>query len=405
MNNVLRVAHLASHPIQYFAPLYRELAQRPEIDHTVYFFSDATVRKVYDEGFGQEIKWDMPLLGGYEARFCPSARKKKIHNGIFHLPNWDILRETALGKYDVIWVHGYAHLNTWLAAIASSVSGTKFLIREEQTLLNGRPWHKRLLKAVMLRPLFRSAYGLYIGENNRRYFEHYGMLPSKLFPARYCVDNEFFRGKAIEYASTRREVRSGLGISDDNPVILFTGKFIEKKQPLLLIEAFARLRRETPCWLLMVGDGPLRQSMADLISRLRVPNIVLPGFFNQTELPRAYTAADIFVLPSAYMETWGLVVNEAMNFSLPVVVTDKVGCAADLVQDGWNGFVVNHQSIDALKNAIARLVKDSNLRQVFGRRSYELVSGYNIKSCADDIVAACLAVNRKTALAKEPQSP
>jgi glycosyltransferase involved in cell wall biosynthesis len=404
MNSVLHVAHLASHPIQYFAPLYQELGRRPEIDHTVYFYSDATLTQFHDKEFGREIQWDTPLLDGYKSKFCSSALRKGIRGGLFQRPNWDIIRETAFGKYDVIWIHGYAHPNTWLAAVAASIHGTKILIREEQTLLNGRPWYKRLLKAIMLRGLFRSACGLYIGENNRRYLEHYGMLASRLFPARYCVDNVFFRRKAEELATKRGEIRCGLGITDDTPVILFSGKFVEKKQPLLLIEAFARVCREAPCWLLMAGDGPLRQPMEDLIRRLKIPNVLLPGFLNQTEMPRAYIAADIFVLPSAYMETWGLVVNEAMNFSLPLVVTDKVGCAADLVQDGWNGFVVAHQRVDALVEALSRLVKDREMRQILGRRSYELVSKYNIKSCADEIVAACLAVSRKTSRLKEWQA-
>jgi len=397
MYRIPRVAHLVFFPIQYFAPLYRELARRPEIDHTVYFYSDATLRRFHDDEFGREIQWDTPLLGGYESRFCSSALKKGIRGGFFQHPNWDIIHETAFGKYDVIWVHGYADPNTWLTAIAASICGTRLLIREEQTLLNGRPWYKRALKAVMLRALFRSACGLYIGENNRRYFEHYGMPKSRLFPARYCVDNDFFRGKAEELAPKRGEIRAEFGITDDAPVILFSGKFIEKKQPLLLIEAFARVCREIPCWLLMAGDGPLRKPMEELIRRLQIPNVLMPGFQNQTELPRAYIAADIFVLPSAYMETWGLVVNEAMNFSLPVVVTDKVGCAADLVREGWNGFVVDHQRVDALVEAMASLVKDQEMRQRLGRRSYDMLSNYSIKACADDIVAACIAVSQKNA--------
>lgn len=394
----MRVAHLSSHPVQYFTPLYKELDRNYHIDHVVYYFSDWSLTRFRDDGFAIEILWDIPLLGGYKAKFCSSTKNRKICNGIFQTPNFDIIFETAFGGYDVVWIHGYAHLNAWLVSIASLFSRTKVLIREEQTLLDGRPWHKRLLKSVMLRLLFTITHGLYIGENNRRYFEHYGMRPDRLFPAHYCVDNDFFRLKAEEMAPRKKEVRSGFGISDDAPVILFAGKFIEKKQPMLLIEAFAKLRREMPCWLLMAGDGPLREAMEARIRRLHVPDVVFSGFLNQTEIPRAYTAADIFVLPSGYMETWGLVVNEAMNFSLPLVVTDKVGCAADLVQDGWNGFVVDHRSADALKCALERLSGDPGLREEFGRRSLELVSRYSIKSCADEIVAACLAVGSPSGL-------
>ncbi|MCL1926181.1 MAG: glycosyltransferase family 4 protein [Syntrophorhabdaceae bacterium] len=391
---IIRVAHLVSHPIQYLSPLYKELAGRQEIHQTVFYFSDESLMRHKDKEFGQEIEWNISLLDGYDVRWCPSAINKKLEINFFQMPNWDILRETVFGQFDVVWVHGYAHLNTWLAVATACFSGTKILIREEQTLLNGRPWYKRLLKTVMLRGLFCCTYGLYIGENNRRYFKHYGMRPDRLFPARYCVDNDFFRGKAIALTSKRKQLRLEFGIPDDVPVIMFAGKFIEKKQPLLLIEAFACLRAEMPCMLLMVGNGPLRSSMEDLIRRRQIPDVILPGFLNQTEIPRAYSVADIFVLPSSYMETWGLVVNEAMNFSLPIVVTDKVGCAADLVKEGWNGFVVDYQDVDALKNALGRLVRDASLRREFGRRSLELVSKYSIKSCADDIVAACLAVGR-----------
>jgi len=399
----MRVAHLSSHPVQYFAPLYKELERSHYIEHVVYYYSDCSLKQFRDDGFSKDIVWDIPLLEGYKAKFCPSSKNKKICDKFIQMPNLDIIRETAFGRYDVIWIHGYAHPNAWLVAIASFLSGTKVLIREEQTLLDGRPWHKLVLKSIMLRLLFKFTYGLYIGENNRQYFEHYGMRSSRLFPSRYCVDNDFFRKKAEEMAPLKKDIRSGFGISDDSPVILFAGKFIEKKQPLLLIEAFARLRREMPCWLLFAGDGPLREAMEDWIYRQNVPGVVFSGFLNQTEIPRAYAAADIFVLPSGYMETWGLVVNEAMNFSLPVVVTDKVGCAADLVRDGWNGYVVNHRSVDALKSALERLICDPGLRKNFGRRSLELVSGYSIRSCADEIVAACFAVCGRSRMCKGSQ--
>lgn len=393
MNKPLRVAHLVSHPIHYFVPLYRELASRPEIDHEVFYFSDETANKFFEKDFEKEITWDVPLLEGYKANFLPTSRGRGISNNFIQIPNFDIIRKVAFGEYDVIWAHGYAHPNTWLAAVASIVCRRKFFIREEQTLLSKRPWHKRLLKNIMLRFLFSKTFGFYIGENNRRYFEHFGMPSERLFPARYCVDNDYFGGKAKEMAGKKNQIRLDFGITDDAPVILFAGKFIAKKQPLLLIEAFARLRRETPCWLLLAGDGTLRQKMEDKIRQEKIPNVLIAGFLNQSELPRAYVAADIFVLPSAYMETWGLVVNEAMNFSLPIVVTDKVGCATDLIQDGFNGFVVKNGCSVDLKNAIWKLVIDSNVRKKFGDRSHNIVSHYSIKDCADNIVAAFLKVN------------
>jgi len=326
-----------------------------------------------------------------------------VTNGFLLRPNWDIIREVESGQYDVIWVHGYAYLTIWFAAAAARACGAKLLIREDQTLLHRRPWYKWALKQVTLRALFSQASGLYVGEQNRRYFQHYGMPDERLFPARYCVDNRSFQEKACELAPRREDIRARFGVTDEAPVALFCGKFIEKKQPLLLLEAFEQVRRQQRCWLLMVGDGPLRPDAERLVKLRQIPNVLMPGFLSQTELPAAYTAADLFVLPSIRHETWGLVVNEAMNFSLPIVVSDKVGCAEDLVRPGWNGFVVAHYDVQRLAGAIATLVADGAVRRVFGARSLTLIRDYSIETCADGIVAACLAHRqRKHVVVRHP---
>jgi glycosyltransferase involved in cell wall biosynthesis len=392
----ISVAHLVSHPIQYFAPLYRELARRPEVDLTVYFYSDATAREFRDEEFGQRVTWDRPLLDGYRYRMLASASRTDISGRFVKNPNWDIVREVMSPGYDVVWVHGYAHLTTWLAAAAARWRGTRLLVRDEQTLLHGRAPHKQALKAMALRALYSQASGLYIGEQNRRYFRHYGMPDERLHPARYCVDNAYFRAQAAELAPRRSELRQSFGIDDDAPVVLFSGKLIEKKQPLRLVEAYARVRAQQPCWLLIAGDGPQRTEVEYLAARLGAKGVRIAGFLNQTELSAAYAAADVFVLPSARHETWGLVVNEAMNFELPVVVSDKVGCGADLVEEGRNGFVVAHDSTEQLAEAIARLAGDAEMRRRFGRRGGEIVARYSIEACADGIVAACEAVAERT---------
>jgi glycosyltransferase involved in cell wall biosynthesis len=385
----VRVAHLVSHPIQYFAPLYRELARRREIDLTVYFYSDATAREFVDAGFGRAVTWDTPLLDGYRYRLLPSAGRTDISGRLLKRPNMDIVREAASGAYDVLWVHGYAHLTTWLAAAAARARGMRVLIRDEQTLLHGRPLARRVLKAAALRALYAQSEALYIGEENRRYFAHYGMPPERMHPARYCVDNGYFQRQAAALAPHRATLRARFGIDDEAPVVLLAGKLIEKKQPLRLVEAFARVRASRRCTLLIAGDGALRGAAERLVARLGVPDVRLAGFLNQGELPEAYAAADVFVLPSQLHETWGLVVNEAMNFGLPVVVSDKVGCAADLVRTGANGFVVAHDDTAALARSIGALVDDGAMRARFGAVSRRIIDRYSIEACADGIVQAC----------------
>jgi glycosyltransferase involved in cell wall biosynthesis len=384
------VAHLVSHPIPYFVPLYQELATRSEIELTVYFYSDATLREYHDKEFERPVRWDSSLIDGYRFKILPSAREAGSR-GWTRQCNWDVCRDLVAQRYDSLWVHGYNHPTAWAAVVAAGVSSAGLLIREEQTLLHHRTMAKRLLKQALLRPLFTQAFGLYIGEQSRRHFLHYGLAEDRLFPPRYCVDNSVFQIKATEHRASRETIRRQLGITDDAPVILFCGKFIHKKQPLLLLEAYRRVRADHPCWLVMAGDGQLRPEAEAMASQLGLDGVRMLGFVNQSELPAVYTAADLFVLPSALHETWGLVVNEAMNFSLPVVVSDKVGCAEDLVRQGWNGFVVPHSRVDDLTSAISKLVVDAGLRRSFGERSRRLVDDYNIYRCADGIVDACLA--------------
>jgi glycosyltransferase involved in cell wall biosynthesis len=386
----VRIAHLVSHPIQYFAPLYRELARRNEIDLTVYYYSDETVRSFHDPGFARTIEWDVPLLDGYRHVFCESARHTKITGNPLRRHNLDIVRQ--LSDYDVIWAHGYAHLTAWLAFLRARLAGIPFLLREEQTLIRKRPLHLRLFKAAALRVLFSGSWGLYIGEENRRYFEHYGVPTERLIPARYCVDNAYFQDAASTLRPERAQIRAELGISDDAPVVLFCGKLTPRKQPLRLVEAFARVT--SPCWLLMAGDGDQREVVESRASS----NVVFAGFMGQREIVRAYAAADIFVLPSAY-ETWGLVVNEAMNFSLPIIASDRVGCTTDLVSPGWNGSVVPADNTAALTDAIQKLAADDSLRTTLGAHSRERIDAYSIEACADGIVRACLKA------AGRPQDP
>ena len=381
---------MVSHPIQYFAPLYRELASRSEIDLTVFFCSDATLREYHDADFGRTIAWDSDLVSGYNWLVVPSAKARPL-SIVRRRPQFDLFRALVAGRYDGIWVHGYAYPSAWVAAAAALVTRAALLIREEQTLLHSRPLARRAAKRLLLRLLFSRAAGLYIGKENRRYFEHYGIAAGDLYASPYAVDNRELRRRGAERAAEQDRGRLRLGVRDDAPIVLYVGKLIDKKDPCLLLDAFAQVRAHTPAWLVVAGDGHLAATFDREVAARRIPNVIRLGFVNQSELPMIYATADVFVLPSAANETWGLVVNEALNFSLPVVVTDKVGCAADLVEDGRSGFIVPAGDADSLADRIARLVGNPELRQQFGERGRTLVDRYGIEQAADGIVRACLS--------------
>ena len=160
---------------------------------------------------------------------------------------------------------------------------------------------------------------------------------------------------------------------------------------MAVLEAFRRARQRVNCSLLIVGSGELEGAIREEIARRDIPDVALAGFLSQSELPRAFACADAFVLFSRYNETWGLVVNEAMNFGLPVLVSDKVGSGTDLVEDGRNGYVIAAEDIESLSARMVQIAEDSKLRERFGRRSLEIIEDWNVEAAAQGLVDAVAA--------------
>jgi glycosyltransferase involved in cell wall biosynthesis len=185
-------------------------------------------------------------------------------------------------------------------------------------------------------------------------------------------------------------LRKELGVTrNGGPVILTVARLVPKKQPLALLEAFARLRAQVPCTLLFVGWGPLEARVRARAAEIE--DVVVTGFMNQSEVVKAYACADVFTLFSRCHETWGVVVNEAMNFSLPIVVSDKVGCATDLVREGINGFVVDHRAHADLADQLRRLVESADLRMRMGAESARVIGRWNYEVASAGVVDAVRA--------------
>ncbi|CAF0694449.1 glycosyltransferase family 4 protein [Candidatus Methylacidithermus pantelleriae] len=396
----IRIAHLVSHPIQYFAPVYKEIANRREVELRVYFYSDASVTSCFDPGFCRKVKWDIPLLNGYAYRFSKYGYGKPPPDPFFEFPRWDVIRELQETSFDVVWIHGYTYVTHLLAGLLAWGRKRPVLLRMDSNLVDPRPPLVGWLKERVLPVFFRRCWGLYVGQLNKKYFLHYGVNKERLFAAPHCVDNEFFREQDQALGKSKKRWKQEFGITDGLPVILFCGKLVPKKDPLGLLEAYAKIKEKA--WLLLVGDGPLRRAVTEYVRQNGLKRVVMVGFLNQKEIGKAYCIGDVLVLPSRWGETWGLVVNEAMNFGLPIIVTERVGCAPDLVLEGENGFVVPAGDPVFLAKAIDRVLGDPALRARMGEVSREIVNRYTPRVCADGIIKACLAaVGRKEKVAGE----
>lgn len=405
MASKLRLASLVSHPIQYQAPLFRALARHPDVDFTAVFLSDHGVKPTLDPGFGRVIAFDVPLVEGYRSLFVRNRAPHPHTQSFFGAVNPGLASVIARERFDALWVHGYAQLSNWIGFATAACLRIPFLIRGDSQLLVHRPLSVRSLRRLVFATLFRAASAvLYIGQQNRRFYEWFGVPADKLFFAPYGVDNAFFaeRAEAARQNGRREVLRARIDAGPDDVVLLVVGKLMGFKRPLDVVRAMARLDRRAIA--VFVGDGELRDAVERELVASGVRGMVT-GFVNQSDLPEWYAAGDVAVLASDF-EKWGLVVNEAMACGLPVVVSDLVGCAPDLVHEGESGAVFRARDPEALAAALRPLVTEPALRARLGDKARRLIERYDVAAAADGIVAAATAVthdsHRLGAHASEP---
>ena len=387
------LAIVASHPIQYQSPLFRRLAASPAIDLKVYFCCDHGVNISKDKQFGTSFKWDIPLLEGFDYEFLKnwSPRPRPTPLGLF---NPGVLSVLARGGYDAVLVTGWMTVTNWLVILGS----TPVLLLADHPLKQelGKPLWKRVVRRPLLRALLRRFAGItYVGSDNKDFYLSRGVPEAKLFFCPLAVDNERFEQDYRTLKGRRAELRGELGIAPEHVAILFCGKLTNDKGLDTLLDGYLALTT-VEVSLFIVGDGHLKGLIQERIRRYKLKNVHLVGFKNQTELPHYYTAADIFVLPSV-SETWGLVVNEAMCFGLPVVVSDVPGAGRDLVRHGENGFVFSVGDVQQLAEYLRLLVTDEFLRRSMGQRSRQIISTWSYDEDVKGICAALAAVSARRA--------
>ena len=341
----LRIGFLVSHPIQYYAPIFRALAQR--CDLTVFFAHRQTAEGQAKAGYGVTFQWDVDLLSGYDSRFLTNVSRQPSTDLFAGCDTPGIVQEIEQGGFDAFLVPGWGLKSYLQAARACRRAQVPVLVRGDSQLASQRGGALRMAKALVF-PLFLRRFDgfLYVGQRNREYLQHYGVRPDRLFFSPHCIDNDAFRAgsEAARLKSPR----------DRNAParLLFVGKLVDSKRPFDLLAAAAMVK-DRRIEVAFAGAGEAEARLKQAAAAAGIP-AVFHGFVNQSELPAIYAAADVIVSPS--VETWGLVVNEAMACGLPAIVSDAVGCGPDLIEERATGSVFPLGNIEALADAIVRVL-------------------------------------------------
>jgi glycosyltransferase involved in cell wall biosynthesis len=389
MKNPVRIAVLNSHPIQYFAPLYAYLNKDPAIDVTALYCSDFSLRGGVDLGFQKPVAWDVDLLDGYPHKFLGKKAGARTPRGFWSLICPEVWSEIRSGRYDALVLHGYQYAAYVLAFLAAKNRGLPVFMRSETHLGLNRSGWKRLVRDVVLSIAYRFVDGfLAIGSANRDYYRSLGIADHRIHLVPYAVDNDRFAAGSRMSDEQRAGIRARFGLPPDQPVVLYASKLTPRKHPDDVVRAMSILvDRGQRASLLVVGTGVLESRLRQLVSDLGLLHAAFAGFVNQSELPAVMAAADVLVLPSDN-EPWGLVVNEAMCAGLPIIVSEDVGCAPDLVRDGVNGYVVAVGDVDAMASALNRALGDDARRHEMGQNSRDAISKWGFAQCRVGLLSA-----------------
>ena len=399
----MKIAIVSTHPIQYHVPWFQKLASEKQLDLKVYY---ALIPNEQQQGVGFDVpfSWDIPLLEGYKWEAMPNKRRSPSLTGFFSSSAPAIHSLLEKERPDVVIITGWQSLPLLEALWASVRLGIPRIVRGESNALRKRPWRARLLHRALLS---RFDAFLAIGNANRDFYLQYGIAPERIFTAGYFVDNRRFEDQHRQVMDERIGIRAGWNIPEQHTCYLFAGKLEPKKRIIDLLEALDRARQINPALhLLVAGTGQLMKDAEELVKRRSLP-VSFAGFLNQTEITRAYAAADCLVLPSDFGETWGLVVNEAMACGLPAIVSDRVGCGPDLVEENRTGSVFPCGDVSALANKLVEMADTEKLNRL-GRYAKERVSQYSVENAVAGTLRAIEFViterRRKAALRALPDS-
>jgi glycosyltransferase involved in cell wall biosynthesis len=386
----LRLAIVSTHPIQYYAPLFKRLTQSDEVLPRVFYtWSQSAGGAVNDPGFSRSVSWDIPLLEGYEFEFVTNTAARPGTRHFRGLINPTLIARIEGWQADALLVFGW-NFQSHLHSLRHFKRRLPVFFRGDSTLLKNSSNLRTQARRVVLRWVYSHIdVALAVGSNNRDYYRWCGLPEERIVFAPHAVDTARFADTDGSRELQAQQRLLELGIPVQHPVLVFAGKFIAEKNCMLLLEAF--LKAEAPGHLLLIGNGPFEEQLRNRAAGRHGVHF-LP-FQNQRAMPVVYRLGDAYVLPSR-SETWGLALNEAMACGRPVIASSQVGAARDLVAQRVNGWTFESGNLEQLvavireflsgERAMLRKMGEAALREST-RWSIEAASGAIERTVIDSV--------------------
>jgi glycosyltransferase involved in cell wall biosynthesis len=375
-------------PVAYRASLFAELHNSKSIDLMVYFGGRFGLGDDNDLGkygsHGTFYTPDIPFLKGYPYRFLKNLSPFPNPSSIFGVINPGVIIPIIFRRHQFFIINGYVQVTNWLIWLACLLFGVDLLFTGEMYNLSTE---NNPIKRSILRIFFKNCKAfLAIGSKAKLSYLSYGIAKENIFLYPYAVENRRFHESQVTNKETLSQIATEYRLDLKLPIILTVCRLIERKRVDDIILAFKT--QSNLAQLVIVGDGPYSMDLINMVNSQSIPNVFFLGFRNQKELSRIFSLASFFVLASS-SEPWGLVVNEALCFGLPVILSDKVMCGFDLVNHGVNGFIFPTKDYKQLSEYMSLLINDKILRDKMGKHSLERIHNWGHDQQVHGLISAC----------------
>ncbi len=363
---------LESHPVNYRLGIYEKLAGNTYVDLDVVFLRDS--------------------LNGHT---FPGSKKRinkisKLNFPHKYLRGKDVISYFVKNRPDAIIVYGYQSWVNVATMLTARALGIPVIFRDEIDFIDYSSPFIKNIKKIILPILFKipSAF-FYSYTRSKDFYVSNKVRKEKLFFHPCAVDNEYFQKRASSEQSLKKTLKNKYELPHRSKVLLYVGRLDERKRVMDIARAYCKLVNKKNTYLVYVGSGPKESDIKKFAKRNDLLNILTFGSMDRSELHKFYSIADIFIIPSDY-DPSPKAMNEAMNFSLPIITSKNVGTAKDLVKNGKNGYVVSVGDISQMAKKIEQVLSNPKLKKKMGKESLKIVSGWNF---SEDVRATLKALD------------
>ncbi|MEY3067947.1 MAG: hypothetical protein RLZ27_388 [Pseudomonadota bacterium] len=382
----MRLLVITSHPIQYNAPLFSYLAKHSNFSIKVFYTLGCKTNSIIDNGFGLNENWNIDLLSGYDYEFVENTSSHPSSLTYLGIKNPSLINNIKAYKPDGIIVYGWKH-QSHFSVLNYFYGKVPVIFRGDSTTLDDYSGFslRSYFRFIFLQWVYRKVdFVLSPGTASDQYFLKSGLKQNQIIRAQHAIDNERFMSMSETEEKELLNLKSSLLIKENHVVFLFAGKFIDKKNPLLLVDAFGQLKKiENNVRLLLVGNGVLEKKIKERINRLPLQissAITLLPFQDQHQIKLLYRVSNVFVLSSkGPQETWGLSVNEALACGIPVIVSDKCGSSKDLVKHEENGLIFESDNCQDLIQKM-EMMCNNDFRNGLAAKATDSLKNYTYQS-------------------------